>query len=258
MKQVINCWHGDGGVWEIARSDVWVGGVTGSTTSDWPHLEAENHMPFSEPDLASASSTSVVYISFLSSLTTFTSSPTPQLPRTAMDPDHFALCVQSLPPELYSMIYDNVFTAEPGEYHITENYKPPSLLSIGHVSGESFANSFYDGRNRVYIHHVEDLEESQNILQLWLNSLPEHHLAMLETIKITMDLPAVRSQAIVFEVKFYESYQKMSRVRKQFLKDLRFSGVKIKSKVIQFECRLADVDGQVHAFTVWVCYLSST
>ena len=57
----------------------------------------------------------------------------------------FITLVQDLPPELFTAIYDHVFTAERGEVvTVDKKYRPPKLLQVNTSSRKRFATSYYD------------------------------------------------------------------------------------------------------------------
>ena len=77
--------------------------------------------------------------------------------------------VQSLPPELYSLIYELTFAADPGIRHISRQYKPPKLLTVDRASRELFARSYYNAGAIFLVNSV-------HCGKRWLASLSDIHL----------------------------------------------------------------------------------
>ena len=86
--------------------------------------------------------------------------------------------IQSLPPELFNMIFNLVFTAVEDELGIDDDYRPSKLLSISRASRAFFAKSYY-GRAARIIGSVYSTRPAKP----WLKSLPPDHLIMLKEVR---------------------------------------------------------------------------
>lgn len=109
-----------------------------------------------------------------------------------MEGDKLISRVHELPPELFDMIYDNVFTVEASRNLMTETHKPPKFLSIDHRSREKYAESYYGGHTFEFI--LDKTEVSQwheSRLIKWLAALPQHHLEMLRDVRVCVRYPDV-------------------------------------------------------------------
>ena len=91
--------------------------------------------------------------------------------------DALAQSVQDLPPELYNMIFDLVFTPDPTKVLITTDYKPPHLLTVNRHSRQLFASRYYRS-SEGFRFTDEDLPLN------WITKLSNAHVRALGSIEI--------------------------------------------------------------------------
>lgn len=174
-----------------------------------------------------------------------------------MDADHFAERVQSLPPELYNMICDEVFTVDPRERQITESYEPPKPLSIDSVSRELYAKTYYGSPIATFIHRVvvgmedtgldyddgyDTLADSEATLVLRLKALPTEHRSLIPKIKIIIEVPKTKSGGVHYGLKPLLAAKILSEIKKDWLDTLEMERVMIKNHVPRFQSRVVYVD----------------
>lgn len=140
--------------------------------------------------------------------------------------------VQSLPPELYSQIYDEVFTAPCTVIEINPAYEAPKFLSISRHSRKHFAHSYY-GNSLFFFQY----DPTPQLLWKWFVALSKSHLALL--------------RQVVFELS-YEKYLMSNAESREYeasvtyalLHNLRERGVEISEGVVHVEARLTGEDGE--------------
>ncbi|CZT23005.1 uncharacterized protein RCC_08713 [Ramularia collo-cygni] len=77
--------------------------------------------------------------------------------------------LESLPQEMYDMIYNHVFHIEPHSEVITKAYKPPIQLQISSKTRARAMQSYY-GANAVWV--FENPDEAKYLIHSWFASLP--------------------------------------------------------------------------------------
>ncbi|KAK3720993.1 hypothetical protein LTR37_003283 [Vermiconidia calcicola] len=112
--------------------------------------------------------------------------------------DDLANRVQSLPPELYNHIYDDVFTSSTTTINVIgRKYKPPSALQVDRRSRFIFAMTYYSEGTTIIL----DAMYTWNVLH-WLRSLNIRHLARLRKAKhlLTFDGDVLKSTLHTFDM----------------------------------------------------------
>lgn len=97
--------------------------------------------------------------------------------------------IQSLPPELFNLVRNYVFTAVQGEIvnvnkGYNKDYKPPSSLQVSKATRRQFSRSYY-GRGPIF--ECEDF----NLLCKYLASLTPLHRGLLQRMRIMTSIPAL-------------------------------------------------------------------
>lgn len=111
----------------------------------------------------------------------------------AMAEDKLIKRLHALPPELFDVVYDNVFTAGTSRKRITDKHGPPKLLSIDHGSREKYAESYFGGRTFKFVLEKEGISLlHKSRLIKWLAALPQHHLEMLRDVRVYVRYPNVK------------------------------------------------------------------
>jgi hypothetical protein len=95
--------------------------------------------------------------------------------------------IQSLPQELFDMIYDFTFTAVATVPRITidEHYRPPALLRVDPIPRRAFAKVCY-GLNELHPDFDDILDDK--VMKAWLRSIPKEHRVYVRKIRHSLDL----------------------------------------------------------------------
>lgn len=89
---------------------------------------------------------------------------------TESDTDELITKVQSLPPELYTEIYNLTFTVNPNEIcRINKNYKPPGTLQVNRTWRASLSPAFY--KDTIFAVELGGYEEKLANVTKWLRSV---------------------------------------------------------------------------------------
>ncbi|WPB03038.1 uncharacterized protein RHO25_007675 [Cercospora beticola] len=88
--------------------------------------------------------------------------------------------VQSLPPELFSRIYELVTAIEPElMVDITSYYRPPAILQLDRSSREHISQEYY-GRDTVF----RFANENQRLFLPWLRSIPTRFRVLIGRVEV--------------------------------------------------------------------------
>ena len=121
--------------------------------------------------------------------------------------------VQGLSPELYDVIFDNVFTSplDQGELLISKSYHLPAQLQVTRASREQFAHTYY--ANTTFVFSTTDH------LLSWLSSLPESHSSSLRNVilikEVIMWTDQLGDKATEVQIKGAQAHAYMARLNKQ-------------------------------------------
>lgn len=124
---------------------------------------------------------------------------------TESDTDELITKVQSLPPELYTEIYNLTFTVNPNEIcRINKNYKPPGTLQVNRTWRAFLSPAFYV--DTIFAVQVERDDEELTRVTNWLKSVNPVYRASIPSPEFWI-LSALEIQTHV--------HKKPSTVRKQ-------------------------------------------
>lgn len=98
--------------------------------------------------------------------------------------------LETLPQELYDMIYNAVFTAAPGFRNLSKHHKKTyrrdfNLLHVSHHSRALFASSYYGNQSRFHFVHWMHYSHDTVRPHSWLAMLPGAHRALVFEVCLT-------------------------------------------------------------------------
>lgn len=94
-----------------------------------------------------------------------------------MIPTTLSSALQTLPQELYDIIYGYTFTPNDRHFTIDEFYRPPKALQVSRRTRELFAPSFYGSGSIFYV-------DTEEYCSRWMASLQSSHIDLLSEIRI--------------------------------------------------------------------------
>ena len=142
--------------------------------------------------------------------------------------------LDELPAELYSAIYDLVFTVEAASLSVKPEYLPPTILQVSNATRRQMAQQYY-GTSQF---HFNDFP----LCLRWLLSLEDEHLMMLREVRC-------RSLTCSWMLDLFDYEAKMQRAH--VLLKLQKRGVELDQSVLHFTVTQKDGKGLDN----WTCCL---
>jgi len=100
-----------------------------------------------------------------------------------MPPDKLQRLLQSLPQELYDIIFDLTFTVDNAVLHVNSSYKPAATLQVSRATRAMIAPEYYARRIICY---------GEQRLPRFVRSLPDKHIAYMNQVLLSRK-PKLRS-----------------------------------------------------------------
>lgn len=92
--------------------------------------------------------------------------------------DELTALLRTLPQELFDAVREFVFTADPGERVVEEDYKPPAQLQVDRSTRARFAEAYY-GDGAVFCFPA-------GLERAWLNAIPNAHFDKITRMRCEM------------------------------------------------------------------------